>query len=365
MQAWREPRWLLGRTPANHSGLAQIACFAMCRDTPGEDTLPWVSWQMRKCGGWSLLSNFDDEHLGVRRIHPGYNITRYKKVDPSITRGTSSIVTLGTWCAPNCQPGCRLNFEIGLFWVAQATPAFDWYVNIDPDVVFFPELLPAFFAHYGPKGGVVGANWLPMGSFALSRSAVLTMVDPSEGWQKSCRLIPRIVRNMDQHLAHCMKISNVPYCSANKSNPFNSECMPNGKNCSFPYGPWLGVFSPAWYNKSEHYKQHRQPPWRQSMSMAEADIHHDMFDDFMGGGACAGGVVGFHPVKDKTSHIHMLHRFYRQNRLGIVDALHSRWASLKREDLEPVKCMEATISRFANFTANRTLRHHLGAKQKS
>jgi hypothetical protein len=314
MSAWNQPEWLLGDVPANYSGLAQIACFAMCRDDPGEDTLPWVSRQMRKCGGWSLLSNFDDEHIGVRRIHPGYNATRYLHVDRSITNGTSGLLTTGTH--GYTIPGCRLNMEIGLLWVARAMPSFEWYVNIDPDVVLFPELLPVYFSRFGgPPGGVVGANWLPFGSFALTRLALLRIIDPTTGWRKACRQIPRTIRNQDHHLRDCFKLLSVRYCSANTRSA-QAACMPT--NCSFPYGPWLGTVDPTWYTVGHHGAV--APPWRTGASTAQLDILHDMFEDFVGGGHCAAGIIGFHPVKDKHNHSHMLRAFYSRNTLGIRDA---------------------------------------------
>ena len=305
MKAWQSPRWLHGELPKGHEGLSEIACFAMCRDAPGEDTLPWVSKQLRKCGGWSLLSSFDDPHLGVQRIHPGFNITRYLQVSPDILNGTSNLLTRTTKGVS--VPGTRLNMELGLLWAARATPAFSWYVSVEPDAVLFTEALPPFLAHYGgsPRGvSAVGAHWLALGSFVLSRPALLEMVDPITGVHASCRRIPSTIRNQDHLVAECMTLRKVSYCSAHlKTKGKPVDCMPT--NCSSPwlaYGPWMALVDPTWNGFARDS--------RPTVGAADVQILHDTFEDFLQGSRCSAGVVGFHPIKDARNHSQMLDAFY-------------------------------------------------------
>ena len=276
MPAWRDARWILGEVPAYDERLSMFACFSLARDAPGDRTLALHARQLRKCGGYSLLSNFDDLEHGVQRIHIGFNDTTYKQVSEDLLNGTSKVLSHGTHALKHV-PGTRLVYELGLLWAANARPTFQWYVSTETDAVVFPELLPAFvhnFAYSRAHELIAFGSEKPMGIAILSSLALSRVSEHGSGMISTpCRNLQPLVRSMDHFLQMCLAATSVPLCSAKCLNP----------NCT-NYGVW-------------------------------AQLIYEEVEDFFQLGKCSQSIVGFHPVKDPSNYSALVHRVYQQERL--------------------------------------------------
>lgn len=235
------PSWHEGTTSGP---LAAIACFTFAREPP-EETLPLVRMQLQQCGGYLVLSSYNDDANGVVRMHSGYDKLVGVAAGNEYLVGTSRILARPD--ANGTFVGNRLLFEAALNYFEAALafashPQFDWYVKVDPDTLFFPARLPALIAKLSRRENGTSNHWYvgdevdPQGHAlalgegcvglcgavnALSASALRAILRHRKN--RCHPMDPSTFYNEDLYLGECLKRLDIPIL------PRRSCCPPSAQ----------------------------------------------------------------------------------------------------------------------------------------